>query len=147
MSRQDIVHHPGGCAGYGIRPAPGVAPVSDVIPVDAKFHHWRLGFRQYSFRHITRVPQRIVLNIWTRPLIYWHATVPFTISDPGKPLDPGTSLRFPPDCVGDMTERLVAHSQTSTTRRAWSDDNRILMQGRMVRAEYREGELSATDAR
>src|SRR4051794_24787505 len=38
---------------------------------------WRLGFRQFSFRRITRVPQRIVPYVWTRPLVSWHALVPF----------------------------------------------------------------------
>ena len=30
---------------------------------------WRLGFRQSSFRHVTRVPQRLVPYVWTRPLV------------------------------------------------------------------------------
>ena len=39
---------------------------------------WRLGFRQSSFRHITRVPQRPAPYAWTRPLISWQALVPLT---------------------------------------------------------------------
>ena len=39
---------------------------------------WRLGFRQSSFRHITRVPQRPVPYAWARPPVSWHALVPFT---------------------------------------------------------------------
>jgi hypothetical protein len=39
---------------------------------------WRLGFRQSSFRLITRVPQSTVPNVWTRSLVSWHALVPFT---------------------------------------------------------------------
>ena len=39
---------------------------------------WRLGFRQSSFRHITRVSQHPVPNAWTRLLVGWHAVVPFT---------------------------------------------------------------------
>src|SRR5258705_12049977 len=39
---------------------------------------WRLGFRQSSFRHITRVPQHLVPYAWTRPLVSWPALVPFT---------------------------------------------------------------------
>src|SRR6185312_871829 len=35
-------------------------------------------FRQSSFRPITRVPQSTVPNAWTRPLVSWHALVPFT---------------------------------------------------------------------
>jgi Phage integrase, N-terminal SAM-like domain len=33
------------------------------------------------------------------------------LSDPGKPLDPGTFLRVPPSCAGDTTGRLAAHYQ------------------------------------
>jgi hypothetical protein len=33
--------------------------------VDEDLHRWRLGFRQYSFRHITRAPRRIIPGIWT----------------------------------------------------------------------------------
>ena len=35
----------------------------------------------------------------------------FHLPDPGKPLDPRTSLRVPPSCAGDTTERLAAHLQ------------------------------------
>ena len=35
---------------------------------------------------------------------------PITISDRGQPSDPGTSLRVPPGCAGDMIRRLVAQS-------------------------------------
>jgi hypothetical protein len=31
------------------------------------------------------------------------------LSSPGQPLDPGTSLRVPPGCAGDMARRFVAH--------------------------------------
>jgi hypothetical protein len=31
--------------------------------MDAKFHHWRLGFKQSSLRHIMRADRRIVLDI------------------------------------------------------------------------------------
>jgi len=34
---------------------------------------------------------------------------PVHLSDPGKPLDPGTFLRVPPGCAGDTTRRLAAH--------------------------------------
>ena len=40
------------------------------------FACWRLGFRQSSFSHITRVPQRAVPYVWARPLLFWHAIVP-----------------------------------------------------------------------
>src|SRR6266536_2006333 len=40
---------------------------------------------------------------------------PLHLSDPGQPLDPGTSLRVPPGYAGDTTERLAAHKVRSTT--------------------------------
>jgi hypothetical protein len=40
---------------------------------------WRLGFRQSSFRHITRVPQHPAPCTWTQSLLSWHAIVPVTL--------------------------------------------------------------------
>ena len=37
---------------------------------------WRLGFRQFSFRHVARVPQRIAPYAWTRSLVGCHAVFP-----------------------------------------------------------------------
>src|SRR3984957_13644464 len=39
---------------------------------------WRLGFRQFSFHHIARVPRRAVPDTWTRPPVSCHALVPLT---------------------------------------------------------------------
>ena len=39
---------------------------------------WRLGFRQSSFRHVARVPQRIAPYTWTRSLVGCHAAFPLT---------------------------------------------------------------------
>src|SRR5664279_6607232 len=38
---------------------------------------WELGFRQSSFRHITRAPQCAAPGTWARPLVQWHSVVPF----------------------------------------------------------------------
>src|SRR3954464_5441864 len=35
---------------------------------------------------------------------------PLRLSRPGEPGDPGTSFPVPPDCVGDTTKRLTAHT-------------------------------------
>lgn len=48
------------------------------FPADGTLHHWRLGFRQSSFRHITRASQRTVPHVSTRSPVSWHAVVPFT---------------------------------------------------------------------
>ena len=39
---------------------------------------WRLGFRQFSFHHIARVPRRAVPDTWTRPPVSCHALFPLT---------------------------------------------------------------------
>jgi hypothetical protein len=39
---------------------------------------WRLGFRQFSFHHIARVPWRTVPDTWTRPPVSCHALFPLT---------------------------------------------------------------------
>jgi hypothetical protein len=39
---------------------------------------WRLGFRQFSFHRIARVPRRTVPDTWTRPPVSCHALFPLT---------------------------------------------------------------------
>jgi hypothetical protein len=39
---------------------------------------WRLGFRQFSFHRIARVPRRTVPDTWTQPPVFCHALVPLT---------------------------------------------------------------------
>ncbi|WP_369085093.1 hypothetical protein, partial [Ferrimicrobium acidiphilum] len=40
-------------------------------------YHWKLGFRQSSFRHITRAPRPLAPYAWAREPVQWHAIVPF----------------------------------------------------------------------
>jgi hypothetical protein len=55
------------------------APVSCVFPVGPSVYPgWRLGFRQSSFSHIARVPSAHRPYASARPLVSWHALVPFT---------------------------------------------------------------------
>ena len=58
------------------------------------FIDWRLGFRQSSFRHITRVPQRPTFDAFAMPAAFLACCCPLHLSDPGKPSDPETSLQF-----------------------------------------------------
>jgi len=81
---------------------------SDVFPVDGGLHHWRLGFRQFSFHHIPRVPQHPAPVRLGTATAFLACSGPLHLSDPGKPSDPGTSLRVPPSCAGDTTRRLAA---------------------------------------
>jgi len=42
---------------------------------------------------------------------------PLRVSRPGKPGDPGTLLRVPPNCVRDTTKRLTAHTRRASCPR------------------------------
>src|SRR4030095_16271406 len=84
-------------------------PLSDAVAIDATFHHWRLGFRQFSFRqyhtglaghHFQRLP-----------VIPAFPTCSFPLQlSPSRKLDgPEVFLRTPPDCVRNSTTRYAAH--------------------------------------
>ena len=60
------------------------------------FINWRLGFRQSSFRHITRVPQRPTFDAFAVSAAFLACYCPLHLSDPGKPSDPGIILQFLP---------------------------------------------------
>jgi hypothetical protein len=60
------------------------------------FINWRLGFRQSSFRHITRVPQRPTFDAFAMPAAFLACCCPLHLSDPGKPSDPGILLQSLP---------------------------------------------------
>ena len=57
---------------------------------------WRLGFRQYSFNHIARVPQHPVPAHGHGHCFPGMLLSPDTLSSPGKPSDPGISSEFLP---------------------------------------------------
>src|SRR3989440_6574305 len=60
------------------------------------YPYWRLGFRQYSFSHITRFFPAHRPYASARPLVSWHAIVPFTFRILSKPSDPEISSKFLP---------------------------------------------------
>jgi hypothetical protein len=95
-------------AGHGTGP--------DVFPVDGGLHRWRLGFRQFSFHHIPRVPQHLTPVRLGTTAAFLACSGPLHLSDPGKPSDPRTSLRVLPGCAGDTTRRLVAHLNCRESR-------------------------------
>ena len=37
---------------------------------------WRLGFRQFGFHHIARIPRHAAPNAWARLPVSWHAIFP-----------------------------------------------------------------------
>jgi len=46
------------------------------VAAGVRFHHWGLGFRQYSFRPITRASQDGTVNAFGGLLLLWHAVFP-----------------------------------------------------------------------
>ena len=75
-----------------------------------QFHRWGLGFRQCSFRHITRVLRDGTFSVFQCPPLFRHALFPSGFSPSGQSDDPGAFLRAPPDWVRDSTPRSAAHS-------------------------------------
>lgn len=73
------------------------------------FIDWRLGFRQSSFRPITRVPQRPTFDAFAVSAAFLACYCPHHLSDPGKPSDPGIILQIPPGWTGNMSRRFMAH--------------------------------------
>jgi hypothetical protein len=78
MSSLDIAPHPEGAPAFG----------RDRCRIRRRFRvssrragsctFWRLGFRQFSFHRIARVPRRTVPDTWTRPPVSCHALFPLT---------------------------------------------------------------------
>ena len=52
------------------------ASVSDVIPTNVRFHHWTLGFTQFSSNLIAQALQDHTLHVFRYFLLYKHAFVP-----------------------------------------------------------------------
>jgi len=78
MPSLGIAPHPEGCVSPAYMLTQDAAPVSGVFPAGASFSpagDWGSG--NPAFSHITRVPQRAVPYAWARPLLSWHAIVPF----------------------------------------------------------------------
>jgi hypothetical protein len=91
---------PGHGAGAGYRRYSGGASLS----------LWGLGFKQSSLGHIVRALRHGALNASEAPTASPACSGPLPLSRSGKPGDPGTSLQVHPDCVGDTTKRLTAHT-------------------------------------
>ncbi len=52
------------------------AQVRDAVAAAVRLHRWGLGFRQYSFRPITRVLQNGTFSAFQCLPLFWHAVVP-----------------------------------------------------------------------
>ena len=104
---------PEDCGRFVVTLPQGPVPVSGVFSGRCgSCTFWRLGLRQSSFRHITRIPRRAALDAWTRPPVSWACYFPlFTFRILGQPSDPETSPLVPARYAGDTTLRLVAQLQ------------------------------------
>src|SRR5258708_29632518 len=107
-------------------PAQDAAPVTGVFPADDKLHLLEIGIQaiQLSPYHAgPAAPRPIRLGTAAAFLACY---CPLHLSDPGKPSDPGTSLRVPPGCAGDTAKRLVAHASSYEVTRSRS----VMVRGR-----------------
>src|ERR1700730_7954121 len=50
--------------------------VGDAVAAGVTFHRWGLGFRQYSFRPITRVLRDGTFSVFQWLPLFWHALFP-----------------------------------------------------------------------
>src|SRR3954469_10955965 len=48
----------------------------DAVAASVRLHRWGLGFRQYSFRPITRVLRDGTFSVFQWLPLFWHALVP-----------------------------------------------------------------------
>ena len=77
------------------------------------FHHWGLGFRQYSFSpYHAGLAGRHRKRLRLTPA-FLACSFPLRLSPSGKPDGPETSLRVSPDCVRDSAPRSAAHVFTA----------------------------------
>jgi hypothetical protein len=61
---------------------------------------WRLGFRQFSFHHIPRVPWHPAPVRLGTTTAFLACSGPLHLSDPGQPSDPGPPSEFLPAAPG-----------------------------------------------
>src|SRR5258705_226520 len=112
MPSLGIAPCPGGCVGKSGIPSQGTAPVQTSFRWMAACIDWRLGFKQFSFHHIPRVPRHPAPVRLGTATAFLACSGPLHLSDPGKPSDPGTSLRVPPD----RHPRPPAHRSTAPAK-------------------------------
>src|SRR5260370_24889019 len=78
----------------------------------------RLGFRQFSFRHVTRVSRHATPYAWALAAGFLACYCSLHFSDSGQPSDPTLSPLISARCAGDTTLRLAAqpsHSAITVT--------------------------------
>ena len=73
------------------------------------FHHWRLEFRQFSFRHIARALQDGAFSVFQRLQLFRHALFPSGFRLQVNRMAQKYFLRTSSDCVRDSAARSAAH--------------------------------------
>jgi hypothetical protein len=89
------------------------APVSDVFPVDANFHLLEIGLQAIQPSPYHAGPSQHRPIRLDAACGFLACSCPLSLSGPGQPSDPRTSLRVPPGYAGNATRRLVAHNARS----------------------------------
>ena len=85
------------------------------FPADATFHLLEIGIQAIQLSPYHAGPATRRLQRLSTAVASMACCGPLHLSDPGKPSDPGTSLRVPPGSAGDTARRLMAHCQRSAS--------------------------------
>jgi hypothetical protein len=86
-----------------------MTPLSDAVAAVSLLHSGNIGFKQFSFRHITRVLRDSSFGIFRILPLSRHAVVPFTFRLQVSRVTQGYSFRTPPNLVRDQTLDSLAH--------------------------------------
>jgi len=92
-------------------PAQDAAPVSGVFPAGAHFRLLEIRVQAIQLLAISRGSRNAPSHTAGHGRYFPGMLLSPPVSRPGKPSDPGTSLRVPPGYAGDITERLAAQSR------------------------------------
>src|SRR4051794_28162649 len=96
MPSLGIAPGPEGCDSLLQPGIAGLAPISDVFPVDANFHLLEIGIQAIQLSPYHAGPPARRPGHLDPAAGFLACSCPLHLSDPGKPSDPGTSLRVPP---------------------------------------------------
>ena len=84
--------------------------LSGIFPAGDLCTFWRLGFRQFGFRHITRATRHAARMPGHGRRFPGMLFPRFPLRVTGEPSGPGTLPPVPARCTGDTAVRLVAHT-------------------------------------
>src|SRR6266568_8864208 len=93
-----IAPHPEGCTGPGTMPALRVTSASGAMPTDVTFRRLEIGVQAVQLSPYHAGPADASAQHLDLIVALLACDCPVHLTDPGSPLDPGTSLRVPPAC-------------------------------------------------